>query len=366
MSNISTQNLRLIDVQAALPSDRHQRSNFIAISTLIADILLYLLTFYGSLWIPNWYGKIALAIVNAIAISRLFIIGHDACHGSLTDSKSLNAWIARIAFLPSWTPYTTWEFAHNRVHHAWTGLKGRDNSYPPFSKAEYDQLPKTRKLLEQFYRSIFGLPFFYFHTVWWNHLIVPNVKVFKHMNRRTFYLDLGLISSFALVQIVSFFAIAQWGQPESSPYLLTIFGILVPFYFWNLTMTFVTYLQHTHPKVGWYGNPQEWSLVSGNLYGTIHVIFPRLIRWIMHDIPEHISHHIDPKIPFYNLAAAQSKLERVYSSVVVVYPFSLTEFFRTLSVCKLYDFDRNCWTDFDGNPTAPPIPRLQSQEKLEV
>ena len=135
--------IHLADVQAVLPSDRHQRSNFIAISTLIADIWLYLITFYGSLWIPSWYGKVFCAVLNAIAISRLFIVGHDACHGSLTDSKSLNAWIARIGFLPSWTPYTTWEFTHNRVHHAWTELKGKDNSYPPFSKSEYDRLSRS-------------------------------------------------------------------------------------------------------------------------------------------------------------------------------------------------------------------------------
>ena len=87
--------IHLADVQAVLPSDRHQRSNFIAISTLIADIWLYLITFYGSLWIPSWYGKVFCAVLNAIAISRLFIVGHDACHCSLTDSKSLNTWIAR-------------------------------------------------------------------------------------------------------------------------------------------------------------------------------------------------------------------------------------------------------------------------------
>ena len=350
--------IHLADVQAVLPSDRHQRSNFIAIFTLIADILLYLITFYGSLWIPSWYGKVFCAVLNAIAISRLFIVGHDACHCSLTDSKSLNTWIARIGFLPSWTPYTTWEFTHNRVHHAWTELKGKDNSYPPFSKSEYDRLPKYRQLLERFYRSFLGLPFFYLRTVWWDHLIVPDRNIFEKINHRNFYLDLVAICSFTLIQIVSFFALAQWVQPESSPYLLTIFGILIPFYFWNFNMIFVTYLHHTHPQVRWYDNPHEWSLVSGNLHGTIHVVFPRFIRWIMHDILEHTAHHIDPKIPFYHLAECQAKLEEAYPESILVYPFSFAEFFRILRSCKLYNYQNKCWTDFDGNSTASTIPRL--------
>jgi hypothetical protein len=36
-----------------------------------------------------------------VAGSQLFVIGHDACHGSLTASRLLNALIGRMAFVPS-------------------------------------------------------------------------------------------------------------------------------------------------------------------------------------------------------------------------------------------------------------------------
>jgi omega-6 fatty acid desaturase (delta-12 desaturase) len=38
---------------------------------------------------------------------------------------------------------------------------------------------------------------------------------------------------------------------------------------------------------------------------------------------------------------------------LVDYMFSFAEYRRILRVCKLFDFERMCWTDFAGNPTTP-------------
>ena len=31
------------------------------------------------------------------------------------------------------------------------------------------------------------------------------------------------------------------------------------------------------------------------------------------------------------------------------------EYRRILKACKLFNFERMCWTDFDGNPTGPQL-----------
>jgi acyl-lipid omega-6 desaturase (Delta-12 desaturase) len=76
-------------------------------------------------------------MVAALWIARLFVIGHDACHGSYTPNKTLNKWIGRIAFLPSLTPYSLWEIGHNLAHHGFTNLKGRDYVWTPYSPSEF-------------------------------------------------------------------------------------------------------------------------------------------------------------------------------------------------------------------------------------
>src|ERR1017187_5914764 len=73
-----------------------------------------------------WALKIPLSFLLGLFITRLFIVGHDAAHGSLTGHRLPDAIIARIDFLPSLHPCSLWQVGHNRVHHAFTNLKGID------------------------------------------------------------------------------------------------------------------------------------------------------------------------------------------------------------------------------------------------
>ena len=56
-------------------------------------------------------------LLAGVATAMLFVLGHDACHGSLTPSPRLNRWIGSLAFLPSLTPFSAWELGHNQTHH---------------------------------------------------------------------------------------------------------------------------------------------------------------------------------------------------------------------------------------------------------
>jgi omega-6 fatty acid desaturase (delta-12 desaturase) len=47
-------------------------------------------------------------------------------------------------------------------------------------------------------------------------------------------------------------------------------------------------------------------------------------------------------------------LAAAFGDKIISYPFSIAAFLRTVRTCKLYDYRRGCWTDFDGNPTTTP------------
>ncbi len=74
------------------------RSTVRALALVVSDLLLY-----------------AACLATGLVISRLFILGHDACHQSLTRHRTLNRWLGRLIFLPSLTPYSLWEVGHNVV-----------------------------------------------------------------------------------------------------------------------------------------------------------------------------------------------------------------------------------------------------------
>jgi omega-6 fatty acid desaturase (delta-12 desaturase) len=75
---------------------------------------------------------------------------------------------------------------------------------------------------------------------------------------------------------------------------------------------------------------------------------------LMHNIMDHPAHHIDPTIPLYELPRSQRELGVSCPGHAVVIRWTPLDYFRSCAARKLYDFERHCWTDFAGNPTAPP------------
>src|SRR5262249_3397868 len=70
-------------------------------------------------------------------------------------------------------------------------------------------------------------------------------------------------------------------------------------------------------------------------------------------IMDHPAHHLDPTLPLYVLPESQRELEQQAEPHAVVIRWTLWDYFHACRACKLYDFDRDCWTDFDGTPTTP-------------
>src|ERR1700692_3471717 len=51
------------------------------------------------LCVRAWWVKVFASLVAALWIARLFVIGHDACHGSYTPNKTLHKGVGRIGFV---------------------------------------------------------------------------------------------------------------------------------------------------------------------------------------------------------------------------------------------------------------------------
>lgn len=121
-------------------------------------------------------------------------------------------------------------------------------------------------------------------------------------------------------------------------------------------MGFVIYLHHTHPTIPWFTKDERFPFNQVQTHVTVHIIFPEPLKTLLSNIMEHTAHHLQPSVPMYNLHHAQKQLEEVHSKNIVVYRWTLAEYLRITRICKLYDFEKSCWTDFDGNPTSEPIP----------
>jgi omega-6 fatty acid desaturase (delta-12 desaturase) len=73
------------------------------------------------------------------------------------------------------------------------------------------------------------------------------------------------------------------------------------------------------------------------------------------DVMAHTMHHVNPSVPVYALPVGQAGLRAKMDTQITEYTLSIDEYRRTLKSCKLFDFERMCWTDFSGLPTTLPL-----------
>ncbi len=339
--------------RAALPREWRRSSTLRGGAIVILSLSLYVLTFVAAFLAPNWPLRLLALLVNPITIGMLFVIGHDACHNSLTGVGWLNRILGRVVFLPAYHPYTSWVHAHNTMHHGWTNFKGRHPDFPPFTKEEFDRLPGWRRLLERIYRTPLGIGLYYTIDFWLKHLVVPRAE-HRPSYRLAFHLDRVLVAGFLVGQLA-----VAWGLAShiiDDPLWAALYAVYVvasSFLLWIWFMGFVSYIQHTHPRMAWYDNEEEWSFYHVQMRSTAHVVFPWPIERILHNIMDHPAHHLDTQIPLYRLPQAQKALEESAPMHAVVIHWTPWDYLHTCSACKLYDFHRHCWTDFAGTPTTP-------------
>ena len=322
-----------------------------AMVMLIADYVIWLALMAGTVLCASVWLQLACALAAGFCIGRLFIIGHDACHQSLTPHRTLNKWLGRIAFLPSLTPFSLWDIGHNVVHHGYTNLKGFDFVWAPLTKEEYSKLGFISRLLDRIYRSGWAPGLYYMIEIWWKKMIFPN-KQQMPTQRPVFVHDNLLVCFFAFIWLGLVVGAAFLTQ--QSIWWLLLVSFVIPFAFWCAMIGFVVYVHHTHVRVSWHDDRSAWSKAQPFVSTTVHLTFPFKIGALMHHIMEHTAHHVDMSIPLYKLKSAQAKLEKLLPERIIVQPFSWSWYFETAKCCKLYDFTNRCWTDYKGRFTSTP------------
>lgn len=327
-------------------------STAIGVSLVVIDLALYAAALIGVLFLPAWWMKILAATFAGLKISNLLILAHDASHGSLTKHPRLNWLLGALAITPGLFNYRIWCYEHNVLHHPNTNGEHYD-SYLPFSKDDFDRLPKPRQWAERFYRSTplalvnFGV-YFLIHR-WWRIKLFPrawlprkyHASAWQHFAFQMSYV-VFLMSALLLAPLYS----------TTGSVTAVLLGFVYPFFVWMILAGFTLYIQHTHPNIPWFKGPIDREGLHGALL-SVHLKVPALISRVIHNIYVHPVHHLVPTIPSYRLLEAQQEMETRLNGFATVVPFSIRNLSTIMRTCRLYDFERHRWLDFDGTPTAP-------------
>ncbi|WP_435311231.1 fatty acid desaturase [Primorskyibacter sedentarius] len=263
------------------------RSLFELAVTLGPFLLLWALAWW-SLGISYWL-TLAISVINAGFLLRLFAIQHDCGHGAFFKNRSMSDWLGRVIGVLTLTPYGVWRHTHS-VHHSTSGNLGRRGmgDIHTMTVAEYSALTPFHRLMYRLYRHpvvLFGLgPGYLF--------LVQNRVPLGLMGRARFWLsamgnNAGILLGLGLI--------GYFGG------LMPILLIFLPSTLLAATAgVWLFYVQHQFETAHW-DNDEDWQLHDAALHGSSHYVLPTALQWLSANIGIHHVHHLYSRIPFYRL-----------------------------------------------------------------
>jgi omega-6 fatty acid desaturase (delta-12 desaturase) len=357
------------DVRANMGEEARAKSTFKGVVVLALSLIPYALGYAGFFVLEGWWPKILSAALMTMSLPMLFIVGHDACHQSLTPHRWLNKLIGRLTMVPTWHAYSVWDLGHNGMHHGWTNVRSKDFTWTPLSKADYDALTPVGRFMQRQYRTWWGVGIYYIIEIWTKYGMTGAKPQTPRMNV-LFWADRLSIVAFTALLVAAVLGLTDRTGLGANSLLvsagLLTLGVIVPFLVWNWTMGMIVLVHHTHPTVPWYGDVADWSYYAGQVQSTVHIELPRPVELILHNIMEHTAHHADPRVPLYNLEQAQKKLEETYAGNIVVVPFTLAGVSNTMRTCRLFDYETHRWLDWNGSPTTEPLLKDGRPARIEA
>lgn len=289
------------------------------VNTLIPYIGLWVIIIY-SLSVSWWIAPFLIPIAAGFLV-RLFIIFHDCGHGSYFKSQRANQIVGMVFGILSFTPYYKWHNQHLR-HHATVGNLDKRGIGDVWTMTieEYEGSSKWNRLKYRVYRN--PLIMFGFGSIYV--FLIQNRLTNKNMTKREktniWFTNAVLTAIFVIMSLaVGFvtFVVIQL----SILYVAAISGL------------WLFYLQHQYEDVSWFRN-KEWNFRTVALNGSSYVKFPKILQWFSGNIGFHHIHHMNARIPNYNLA-------RCYRENSVFNEVKPVTFTMSLKSLKLRLWDEN-------------------------
>jgi acyl-lipid omega-6 desaturase (Delta-12 desaturase) len=285
----------------------------------------------------SYWLALVVAVPAAGFLLRTFILFHDCAHGSFLPRKRANEALGTALGLLVYSSFLPWRHEH-AVHHATAGDLDRRGvgDVPTYTVSEYRALSWRGRLGYRLFRNPFVM--FGLGPVW--ALVINPRLTHKDMRprlRRSIHL-----TNLALVVIIALICWAiGWREfllvQAPTAWLAGAAGV------------FLFYVQHQFEDVYW-ENTDSWTYADAALRGSSFLDLPRWLHFFTGNIGYHHLHHLQARIPNYNLPRAH-ELHPAFQDVPTL---SLSDAFKA-SRLKLYDERRGrliTWRELRAAPPA--------------
>ena len=264
---------------------------------------------YLGLWVAMYYmranGLTVLWLVTMIPASgfllRTYIVFHDCSHGSFMPSKRANTWLGVTVGLLVFSPFHAWRQEH-AGHHATSGDIDRRGvgDVQTLTVSEYYARTSGARMRYRLMRS----PWIMFTLgPIWSLAIGPRI-VPKHKRKRL--RDSHRNTNLALLVLV---AAAIWLVGWAAFLEIQLPMILMA----GAVGVWLFYVQHQFDGVYW-RHSDDWSYLDAALHGCSYLKLPEPLAFFTGYIGLHHVHHLNPRIPNYNLRRAHNRNEFLHAA----------------------------------------------------
>jgi omega-6 fatty acid desaturase (delta-12 desaturase) len=254
-------------------------------------LMIFLMARGTSYWLT-----LGLIVIAAGFQVRIFILFHDAGHGSFFKSRRANRILGYISGILTFTPYEQWTSSHAR-HHATVGDLDRRGMGDVWTMTvdEYRAASRWQRLYYRVYRHPVLMLGFGPGIVF----LIGNRFTHKSSDdrgqRSVRVTNLALL----IILVLAYFTIG----------LKTYLLIQIPIMLIAGAMgVWLFYVQHQYEGVYWARN-EDWEPLRAALEGSSYYKLPKLLQWITGSIGLHHIHHVQPKIPNYHLQKCQDDVD---------------------------------------------------------
>jgi omega-6 fatty acid desaturase (delta-12 desaturase) len=322
-------------------SQAHLGRSLLGILTSVVPYVALSVLMYLTLSVSYLF-TFALAIPTAGFLVRSFIVFHDCTHGSYLPSKRANRWLGRAVGLLVFSPFASWRHEH-AVHHATAGDLDRrgGGDVATMTVAEYQALAWRGRLGYRLFRNplvMFGLgPIF---------ALVVSPRLVSRSARPRFQHSV-IATNLALAALVGALCwLMGWWE-----YLLVQAPTIM---LAGAAGIWLFYVQHQFEDVYW-ENGERWSYADAALRGSSYLRLPKMLQFFTGNIGLHHVHHIDARIPNYNLQRAHDE-NQIFHDVPTL---SFADGIRAVRL-KLYDEDRGRLVTFAEAREGPVLAAVPS------
>lgn len=267
---------------------------------LLSTLALILNAIFLIAHTTNYLALAILSVILGLFLVRLFTIYHDFNHHSILTKSTAAKIFMYIFGLVCLCPESLWSFYHD-YHHKNNSKFSQIvfGSFPIITCEQFATLNGFEKKKYLMARHPVTIIFSYLTIFLISFCIRPFIKnPLKHWAGA-----LSVLLHFSFIIIISLF---------SSKMLL--FAFVIPIFIMCFTAGYFFYVQHNFPGIKLYGEKQ-WNYINASLFSSSYIKMNTVWQWISANIGYHHIHHLNSKIPFYNLPKVMNE-NREFNNVI--------------------------------------------------